>query len=206
MTTPANAGVIVTPAARDGNIATMDEIGYPSEIGPYATNDLLQTNLDSVNSPATRFGSVAALTDGTYDNAPVDSFTWTSWIPLGDVTVSFVLDDHFDIGMIRVTVGQVQDWRSDQGWDVYTSTNGGADWDVLLLAVYLGHPGGYPATAGTGTTRTLTSDSGPLASNVNAIRFDTYYDFPGRYTTHEDNYQEIDIFKYLRPGTVITLR
>jgi len=190
MTTSANAGVITQT----------DSAGYPSEIGPYADDDLLQTNLASVTGlPDSWGGSIANLTDGTYEDInipnPVGKFGWNGYNHNGDNTIVFELDASFDIGIIRVTVGEWEDGRSDQKWDVYTSENGGTTWDELRLANLIGHPGGYPTTAGTGSTITLTDSTGTLASNVNAIRFDTYKAFDeANHSGESDCYQEIDVF------------
>ena len=185
MTTPAT-GVITQ---------TNEGIGYPSALTPIATDDLLETSLTSESATGTSWGNVAALTDGTYvDIGTGDQFGWTGWNYNGDATLTYVLNDHFDIGMIRVTGGYLESNRSDQGWDVYTSENGGTTWDLLRMANTFGHTGGYPATAGTGSTITLTDSTGTLAANVNAIRFDTYVAFTPQNHVFSDTYQEIDIF------------
>ena len=202
LTTSANAAIIQTNSAID----------YPSAIGPFANDDLLQTNLASVTAPGDSWGgSIANLTDGTYEDidgpvTPRDKFGWNGYNHNGDNTIVFKLDASFDIGIIRVTVGQWEDGRSDQGWDVYTSENGGTTWDVLRMANELGHTGGYPGTAGTGSTLTLTDSTGTLATNVNAIKFYTYRDFPGaNHTVESDCYQEIDIMAVPEPATMSLL-
>jgi hypothetical protein len=48
-------------------------------------------------------------------------------------TAVFVLDDHFNIGEIRVTAGSADAVRKSQDWDVYTSSNGGSTWVALRM-------------------------------------------------------------------------
>ena len=100
-----------------------------------------------------------------------------------------MLDDHFDIGEIRVTAGSGDGLRSDQDWDVYTSSDSGSTWNALRMDnILFDGPGGH----GKGTTITLTDSTGILASNVDAIKFDIFG--AGGGTSYHAAYQEIDIF------------
>ena len=181
-------------------ITQTDAIGFPSEIGPIANDDLLQSNLTSVNATTPQYGSVAGINDGNGDDA-ADKFGYGEY-SIGNAanpTATFVLTGPFNIGEIRVTAGSADGLRSAQDWDVYTSSNGGSTWDVLRMDnILLGS-----AVNGEGTTITLTDTTGTLASNVNAIKFDF---FTAATKTYAANIQEIDVFEATpaaTPGTLI---
>ncbi len=152
---------------------------YPVGIG-----DVLESATGSFSSGMGMFGGVLpTLTDGMAAPMPGPFYAQNGSI------VDYILASAIDL--TRIDFIMYADWQRTSAWlNVYTSTDGGANWALLHEVRQAESNGG--SVDREYNAHSLTDDTGTLASGIDAIRFEFLGD---GMSAEESGYTEIDVYR-----------
>ena len=195
----AHAAPVVTEHGPYGEVgqAPNNTNAFVTGLHPVGTGDVLELPSTTRSIVSGRLktewgGAEGVLNDGLALNAgsAINYFE-------NDSQLEFHLGAKID--MAQIDFFMYADWQRTSAWlDVHTSTDGGANWN-LLHEVRQAESNAPPSVDRQYNVHSLTDPTGILASGINAIRFTFLGDGMG---DNESGYVEIDVYGIEAPFVI----